>query len=191
MLALYTCIVLYASTWQWSPESVHTHTQMPLWFEKDSHQGLIVAGSIGVAQSRIGRARRLTPSVFGLVAVALSRFGRAIVFPRNRSYSGNLPRVSYTCLFVSTLRESKSVAPVCKEKYNFGTKRWSRERSLPHVPAHLPRASDVGNPHPLAGISSLRASTIPEGPSEGRTILQGRTRGLRGRKRCRLLPSAV
>ena len=52
---------------------------MPLWFEKDPDQGLTAAGSIGVAQSRIGRAQRLTPPVFGLVAVALSRFGRAIV----------------------------------------------------------------------------------------------------------------
>ena len=41
---------------------------MPLAFEKDSLQGLPVAGSIGVAQSRIGRAQRLTPPVFGLVA---------------------------------------------------------------------------------------------------------------------------
>ena len=41
---------------------------MPLWFENDSHQGLTVAGSIGVAQSGISRAHRLTPPVFGLVA---------------------------------------------------------------------------------------------------------------------------
>ena len=60
-----------------SHPSPYTHTQMPLWFEEDSHQGQTVAGSIGVAQSRIVRAQRLTPPVFGLVAVALSRFGRA------------------------------------------------------------------------------------------------------------------
>ena len=54
-----------------------THTQMPFWFEKDSDQGLTAAGSIGVAQGRIGRAQRVTPPIFGLVAVALSRLGRA------------------------------------------------------------------------------------------------------------------
>ena len=40
---------------------------MPLWFKVDSRQGQTVAGSIGVARCRFGRAQRLTPpaSVFG------------------------------------------------------------------------------------------------------------------------------
>ena len=40
---------------------------MPLWFKVDSRQGQTVAGSIGVARCRFGRAQRPTPSasVFG------------------------------------------------------------------------------------------------------------------------------
>ena len=47
--------------------SPYIHTQVPLWFKVDSRQGQTVAGSIGVARCRFGRAQRPTPSasVFG------------------------------------------------------------------------------------------------------------------------------
>ena len=61
---------------------------MPLWFEKDSHQGLTVAGSIGVAQSRISRAQRLTPLVFGLVAGRAERLWPPVPFSHNMKRSG-------------------------------------------------------------------------------------------------------
>ena len=81
MLALYTCMRLSGN----GHPTLYTHTQMPLWFKKDAHQGLTAAGSICAAQICIGRAQRVTPPILGLVSVALSRFGRASP-PRRRSF---------------------------------------------------------------------------------------------------------